>query len=78
MKVLYIGYNFKENKNGGNIVRENHYKVLKQLYGENLYEVFIEKSERKVDIIRNYCMFSFNGQSKEKDKQVLEIIEKKK
>lgn len=78
MKILYIGYSFKENKTGGDIVRENHYKVLKQLYEENLYEVFIEKSEKKFDIIKNYCMFSFSGQSKKIDKQVLKIIEEKK
>lgn len=78
MKILYIGYNFKDNKNGGNIVRKNHYKVLRELYGKNLYEVIIELRENLKDILKDYLTFSFNGQTKEINKKVLKTIEEKK
>ena len=78
MKVLYIGYNFSDNKIGGNIGRENHYKVLERLYGKNLYEVIIEIRQSTKDILKDYLTFSFNGQTKEVDKKVLKIIKEEK
>lgn len=78
MKVLYIGYDFSDNKIGGNIGRENHYKVLKELYKENLYKVIIELRKNTRDILKDYLTFSFNGQTKEINQKVLEIIEEKK
>lgn len=78
MKVLYIGYDFSDNKIGGNIGRENHYKVLKEFYKENLYEVIIELRKNTRDILKDYLTFSFNGQTKEINQKVLEIVEEKK
>lgn len=78
MRVLYIGYDFSDNRVGGNIGRENHYKVLKELYTENLYEVIIKLQKNIKNILKNYLTFSFNGQTKKIEQKVLRIIEEKK
>ncbi|WP_373213979.1 glycosyltransferase family 4 protein [Fusobacterium mortiferum] len=78
MKVLYIGYDFSDNKVGGNIGRENHYKVLKELYKENLYEVIIGLRKNTRDILSDYLTLSFNGQTKEIEQKIFKIIEDKK
>lgn len=78
MNVLYIGYDFSDNKVGGNIGRKNHYKVLKELYGKNLYEVIIELRKNTKDILKDYLTLSFNGQTKELNQKIFKVIKAKK
>lgn len=78
MNVLYIGYDFSDNKVGGNIGRKNHYKILKELYGKNLYEVIIELRKNTKDILKDYLTLSFNGQTKELNQKIFKVIKAKK
>lgn len=78
MNVLYIGYDFSDDKIGGNIARKFNYKLFKEILRDNLYEVTIPMNKRKIEILKNYLTLSFNGQSKEIEKKIFEIIKEKK
>lgn len=78
MNVLYIGYDFSDDKVGGNIGRKFKYKLFKEILRDNLYEVIIPMNKRKIEILKNYLTLSFNGQSKEIEKRIFEIIKEKK
>lgn len=76
--ILYIGYDFSEGKIGGNIVRKNNYLMLKDIFHENMYEYFIKTNKKTKDILQNYLTLSFNGQKKENEKNIIDLIEKEK
>lgn len=78
MNVLYIGYDFSDDKIGGNIGRKFKYKLFKEILRDNLYEVIIPMNKRKIEILKNYLTLSFNGQSKEIEKKIFETIKEKK
>lgn len=78
MNILYIGYDFSDDKIGGNIGRKFKYKLFKEILRDNLYEVIIPINKRKIEILKNYLTLSFNGQSKEIEKRIFETIKEKK
>ena len=78
MNILYIGYDFSDDKIGGNIGRKFKYKLFKEILRDNLYEVIIPMNKRKIEILKNYLTLSFNGQSKEIEKRIFETIKEKK
>lgn len=78
MNILYIGYDFSDDKIGGNIGRKFKYKLFKEMLGDNLFEVIIPMNKRKIEILKNYLSLSFNGQSKEIERRIFEIIKEKK
>lgn len=77
MNVLYIGYDFSDDKIGGNIARKFNYKLFKEILGDNLYRIIIPINKEKKKVLKNYLTLSFNGQSKEIEKRVFEIIKEK-
>lgn len=77
MNILYIGYDFSDDKIGGNIARKFNYKLFKEILKDNLYEIIIPMNKRKMEILKNYLTLSFNGQSKEIEKKIFEIIKEK-
>lgn len=64
MNCLYVGYDFSEGKVGGNIVRENNYKILNMIENFKVTNFFIKNDIRKLDLLINSLKLSFNGGNK--------------
>lgn len=65
MKCLYVGYDFSEGKNGGNIVRKNNHKILRTINEIGIDDFFISNDKKTFDLLKNIMKLSFNGGNKE-------------
>lgn len=72
--ILYIGYEFCDGQNGGNVVRKAHYELLKEIYQDRLKTFLYQLDKNKIKILKNYIFFSFNGQNKKLDKKIIKLI----
>lgn len=77
-KILYVGYDFSDDKIGGNIGRKFKYELFKEMFDKNLCELFIRQNKSKKDILKNYLTLSFNGQNKNIEEKLFEILKNEK
>lgn len=77
-KLLYVGYDFSDDKIGGNIGRKFKYELFKEIFDKDLCEVFIRQNKDKKNILKNYLTLSFNGQNKDIEEKIFKIIKNEK
>lgn len=75
-KILYIGHDFSDNRIGGNLGRKNHYETLKKIYQGNFFEVIYRFNNNIYKILKNYLFLEFNGENKQKEKEVFKLIKR--
>lgn len=74
MQCLYVGYEFKNGKTGGAVVRKNNHKLLKSINNLTIDDFFIENEKNKIALLKNYFSLSFNGGTKKIIKNFKETL----